>query len=262
MSVIGIAMLKDEEDVAREVIEHMLGQVDSLIVADNDSSDGTRAILDELKGERLLVLDDHEPGYYQSEKMTGLASIAAEMGADWVVPFDADEWWYSRFHDSVADCLRSLAPQWWAAAADLFDHVSTGQDHVLDLNPFTRMGWRRREPLPLPKVAARTMRGLVIEQGNHSVRIPGGAPTARGDLCVRHFPYRSAEHFVRKARNGAAAYAASDLPEEMGAHWRGYGAILEADGEEACAGIFREWFYVEDPKSKTDLIYDPAPVGP
>ena len=49
------------------------------------------------------------------------------------------------------------------------------------------------------------------------------------------------------------------LPDNIGAHWRQYGDILEASGEDAVAGIFWEWFYSEDPKSDATLIYDPCP---
>ena len=46
------------------------------------------------------------------------------------------------------------------------------------------------------------------------------------------------EQFVSKVRNGAAAYAATDLPPEAGAHWRQYGDP-EAQGEAGIAGDFQ-----------------------
>jgi hypothetical protein len=247
--VFAVSMVKDEADIVAATVGHMLTQVDRVIVADNGSTDGTRDILADLD---VIVIDDPEVGYYQSRKMTALAEDAREMGAEWVVPFDADEIWASPF-GTVGDALRDVGDDWLAAAAELHDHVPTGIDPDL-ADPVDRIRWRRRKPIGLPKVAARVRPGLVIEQGNHGVNYGFRPAYMPGQLTVCHFPYRSAEQFVRKARNGARAYRATDLPEDAGAHWRGYGRILEHDGEEACADIFRTWFWQPDPR---DLIQCP-----
>lgn len=255
MSVFGIAMVRDEADVIGPVVEKMLAQVDEVMVADNGSIDGTREILDSLP---VIVMDDPERGYYQSRKMTILAQLAADKGATWVVPFDSDERWYSPFHDRIADLLEGLAPQWLTAGASLYDHVSTAIDSS-DPNPLLRIGWRRRESLPLRKVACRCRDDLVIEQGNHSASYAGGTTIFADNLIVRHFPYRSPEQFVRKVRNGAEAYRATDLPDNLGAHWRQWGDLLDAKGEEAVIAVFREWYWSSDPKSDPALIFDPCP---
>jgi hypothetical protein len=238
-----VSMVKDERDIVAAAVGHMATQVDRVIVADNGSTDGTRDILDGLDCD---VLDDPEPGYYQSRKMSNLARLAMDEGAEWVVPFDADEIWTSPF-GTVGDALRAIGDDWLAAAAELHDHVPTGVDPDV-ADPVERIRWRRRKPIGLPKVAARARDGLVIEQGNHGVNYGFRPAYMPGQLRVCHFPYRSAEQFVRKARNGSAAYKATDLPEDAGSHWRGYGRILENDGEEACADIFRTWFWQPDPR--------------
>jgi glycosyltransferase involved in cell wall biosynthesis len=253
MTVVAVCMAKDEADIIGASVAHMLTQVDRVIVADNGSTDGTRAILDQLD---VDLLDDPDVAYLQSEKTTALAQIArSDHHADWIVPFDADEVWYSPF-GRIADVLEGIEPQWLVAAARLYDHVATAQDPD-DPDPVGRIGWRRPDPVPLPKVACRWRDDLTIEQGNHGARYDGGATIRDGLLVVRHFPYRSAEQFVRKARNGAAAYNATNLPPEVGAHWRQYGAIAEAHGDDACADIFRTWFWSADPE-QDQLIFDTA----
>lgn len=255
--VIGICMAKDESDIIEATVVHMLAQVDEVIVSDNGSTDGTREILASLP---VTLIDDLEIGYYQSKKMTDMAKVARNQGAEWVVPFDADEIWYSPF-GTIKDILSDIQPQWLAATADLYDQVSSSEDDPDELNPVKRIGWRRREPGVLPKVACRWREDLVIEQGNHGARYNGGATYQTGFLVIRHFPYRSGEQFCRKAKNGAAAYAATDLEESVGAHWRGYGAILKNSGEEVLINdVYKRWFYLENPSEEPTVIYDPAPI--
>ena len=250
MITAAVSMVRDEADIVETTVRHMLTQVDIVIVADNRSVDGTREILDGLP---VHVIDDPERGYYQSEKMTRLAHLARlEYRADWVVPFDADEWW---FHPDgrIGDVLESIE-HWPIVTAELYDHVATGDDPP-GMSPVAAMSWRRADPAPLPKVACRTAPDLVIHQGNHGANYTDPVPQTSG-LHVRHFPYRSPEQFARKAINGAEAYAATDLPEDMGKHWRDYGALAAANGEEALHDVFRDWFWVATPTP--DLVFDPV----
>lgn len=258
MSVIAICMCKDEADIIKETVEQMLTQVDAVIVSDNGSTDGTRKILSSLP---VTLIDDPDPAYYQSQKMTDLAKVARNQGAEWIVPFDSDEFWYSPF-GTIKDILNDIAPQWLAATADLYDHVTSSEDDLTNLNPITRIGWRRREKGVLPKVACRWRDDLIIEQGNHGAKYQGGTTYQNGLLVIRHFPYRSATQFARKAKNGAAAYAATDLPEHVGAHWRGYGAILKNSGPDVLENeVYRKWFHLDHPREVENVIYDPAPIA-
>jgi len=254
VSVFAIAMVRDEADVIASTVARMVAQVDQVLIADNGSADGTRGILEGLGVE---LIDDPEPGYYQSEKMSALAERAREAGAEWIVPFDADE--VHCCEGRIADRLVELPAEVLVSEAFLLDHVATAQDPE-EPDPLLRIGWRRREPVPMRKVACRARAGMTIHQGNHAVDYPDlpHPPAVTNLVEVRHFPYRSAEQFIRKVRNGAAAYAAADLPEDAGAHWRGYGQILAERGEDALAEVFREWFWSADPEGN-GLVYDPCP---
>lgn len=269
--VVAVTMVRDEADVIRSTVSRMLEQVDAVIVADNLSTDATGAILAELASEHsnLVVYVDDDPRYLQSEKMTALARLAIEdFGAGWIVPFDADEVWYSPHHARVADALAEVGARWHVAPATLYDHVATGLDPD-ELDPVSRIGWRRRNPAPLPKVAARARADVVIEQGNHGAHYEEFEPAWLDPvLVVRHFPYRSVDQLVRKVRNGAAAYAAAgDLQRaDHGAHWRQWGVLLDTVGEEAIAEIFRKWYWRADParpvtiegEKQPALILDPV----
>jgi len=252
--IIGVAMVRNEIDVIEGVVRHMAAELDHLIVADNGSTDGTRNVLDKLAQTLpLTVSDDPEVGYYQSRKMTDLAGQAGRNGATWVVPFDADELWTAPGR-RVADELATVDGD--VVAAEVFNHYCTALDRQ-DTDPFEAMVWRSTTPLPLPKVAFRWRTGAVVEQGNHGVVLPGHAVRAGVRLQVRHFPYRSAGQFVSKARQGSAAYAATDLPDYMGAHWRMYGRALDEHGEQAMHDWFRQHFWHVAPRL-SGLVKDPA----
>jgi hypothetical protein len=252
-AVAGVAMVKDEADVVGGTLRHMADEVDFLIVADNGSTDGTRDILHQLAGELpLTVVDDPDPAYYQSVKMSGLAARAAQAGAEWVVPFDADELWYATHR--IRDVLPGLDCS--IAYATLTNHFCTALDGD-DPDPFRSMGWRQRDPAPLGKVAFRWEPGSVIHQGNHGVSRPSGGIGVPA-LQIRHFPYRSPQQFARKAVNGAAAYRRTDLPVDMGAHWRAYGQIADRYGTEALEDVYRQHFWYLSP-TDAGLVHDPAP---
>lgn len=251
--VVGIARVKDEADIIASTVGHMLTQVDHVIVEDNASSDETPTIL---AGLDVEVLHDPTVGYWQSMAMSRLAAYAAKQhDADIVVAFDADEVIYSPF-GRIADVLGEYS-QASVFTAALYDHVATAQDPD-EADPVKRIGWRRREAAPLPKVACRPTARVTIHQGNHDCDYGQRQDNL---LVVRHFPYRSVDQFVSKVRNGAAAYAATDLPEDIGKHWRDYGQLLESGGPEAIADVFRAWFWKADPSKDPSLIYDPAPVA-
>lgn len=258
MTVIGIAMVKDEADIIAITVRHMLTQVDHVIIADNGSSDGTRDILTGLDVE---LVDDPDPAYYQSAKMGALAARAHEQGATWIVPFDADELWTCRW-GTISDVLAAHEADYGIVTAELFDHVATGED-LDEPDPVRRMPWRRANPLPLPKVACRAALGLVIEQGNHWATYPIPArATASPAFSVHHYAYRSPEQVIRKVRNGAAAYAATTgLPAEVGAHWRQWATW----SDEQLTDLFYTWYWrkvpwdpvVIDGEEQGPLVYDP-----
>ena len=257
MTTWAVSTVKDELDVIEGTVRHMLDEVDGVIVADNGSTDGTRDVLAALAdefGERLVVVDDPEVAYYQSARMTRLAEMAAmRHGATWIVPFDADELWVS-VGDRIAEDLSATDAD--IVTAEVFTFLPSGIDPEQG-SPFERIRWRLRDPLPLPKVAFRWTTGAVIHQGNHGVDRPCGSTITDG-LRVYHFPYRTLEQFVRKAKNGATAYKATDLPENVGAHWRGYGEIAERFGDDALGDVYREHFWALSPADK-GWVLEPAP---
>ena len=259
-------MVRDEEDIIGQVVEHMLTQVDALIVLNNRSVDRTTEILHSLESDRVSIVNDPTVGYEQSKKMTSLAHTAhGWFGADWIVPFDADEIWYAP-NGHIGRYLETVPADIHVVPASLYDHVCTGVDDPNEPNPVKRLQWRRDYAAPLPKVACRYREDMVIGMGNHDVSYTDKGASGRERLAIRHFPYRSVDQIIRKVRNGAEAYAATDLPVHYGAHWRQWGQILEQNGPDAIGALFQEWYYREAPdrplviggEEQGPLRFDPA----
>jgi len=168
--------------------------------------------------------------------------MAYEMGADWVLPFDADEVWYG-LDGTVAESLALVADDVDVVAAAGWDHIVVPGAGDYPFSPY-----RREETQQLAKVAFRAAPNLVVDMGNHDVA-PRGRRTG-GVLAFRHFQYRSLEQMSRKLRNGRAAYEASDIHPMHGTHWRAGG--LKSDAELAA-----EWVVL---CGTENLVLDPAPI--
>lgn len=238
MTVIAVTMVRDEADVIEATLRHTATQVDRIIVADNLSTDGTAEILARLADELpLTVVADDEPGYFQADKMTRLALDAMNMGADWVLPFDADEFWTGRDGRTVRAELEAIDHEIDTVYAAGYDHIGEG------LSSF-----RRPDPQPLPKVAFRPGPDRRLAMGNHDVT--GGNGRACEALAFRHFQYRSLGQMARKVRQGAAAYAVTDLAETYGAHWRQAATLSDEELAERWAAL----------NGEPGLVFDPAPI--
>lgn len=257
-----IGMVKDEADIIGRTLEHLATQgVDRIVLLENGSIDGTAEILADLVGPLrrdgvgLLVIDDVDPAFEQARKMTQLAAVARREGARWVVPFDADELWSFgglTLAEGFAEIDRLEYPRPQVAEADLTNYWHTPDDP--GGHPFDAMRWHDVAPQALGKVAFTADRAAVLHMGNHGVDHPARSRTIHGSgLRIAHYPYRSPEQMITKARNGAAAIALTGYDRGTCQHWREYGEALERGGEDALRTWYAEAF-VRDPAT---LAYDP-----
>lgn len=205
----GIAMVKNEADIIERTIRHLFDQgVERILVADNGSTDGTYELLLTLSETLpVYVIQDREVAYYQSEKMTWLADRVTEAGAEWIIPFDADEFWYG-VSAPLAEVLRSQKGRTVELTKlyNIFPSID-GTSFNIDPKPYWDL-----------KVCFTAWEGSVITMGNHEVITPGVQKL--DEVVIIHYPWRSIEQFTRKMRQGAKALEATDLPEHMGYHWR------------------------------------------
>jgi hypothetical protein len=221
-SVWAVSIVKNEADIIGLALDHMLEQgVDHILIADNLSSDGTRELLESRASadSRVHLAFDSEPRFFQAAKMTRLAQVAALAGADWIIPFDADEFWYAEGR-AVADYLRLAQAN--ALRTLIFNAVATTRDgqparsttFLVDSAPHYD-----------EKVAFRAHPLARLEMGNHRVGRVG--PAAVG-LRLAHVPYRGVEQMRRKFLDGNEALRETGDHAGLAAQWR-QGAGLDAD---------------------------------
>ncbi|MGB4136467.1 MAG: glycosyltransferase family 2 protein [Microbacterium sp.] len=191
--------MRDELGVLPHAITHLFDQgADHVLIADNRSTDGTSEwLLDAAAHDpRIHVALDAQPAHWQSEKTTRLARAAWQAGADGIVPFDADEFWFAP-DARVADWLRAQTVS--LVHADFHHMVPVGTvSGPLAESDF----WIDRNPSFPGKVAVRSYPLLWIGPGNHSAARVGGAA---GGLSIAHAQYRDPAQVARKVRQGAAS---------------------------------------------------------
>jgi len=96
VEIVGLMWVRNEADILRTNLLHHLAQgIDRFLVVDNGSTDGTDRVLRELAGDGRVRWTRDEGPYRQGEITTELAREAFGGGADWVLPIDADEFWYA-----------------------------------------------------------------------------------------------------------------------------------------------------------------------
>lgn len=214
-----IAMVKNEADIIEQTVTHLFHQgIDAALIVDNDSTDDTYEVLERLSEKYPIYLGrDREKAYYQSEKMTWLADQVVNVGAEWVIPFDADEFWYG-VRQPLGTLLRKNTSS--VLYAPIYNQFPLEQGSwALDSQPHAE-----------GKICFRAFEGAVIEMGNHSVLRPG--LPANGEIAILHRPWRSFEQFKRKLSEGAQSLSLTDIAAEKGYHWRALGQYSDQELED------------------------------
>lgn len=248
--IAAVAVVRDEADIIATTVAQLQTQVDEVIVADNGSTDGTLEILEDLG---ITVLHDSQRAFYQAAKVTRLAQVAYGMGADWVVPFDADEFWQAPPGETVADVLNRQPEGVRAVGAVFWNHVPTDVDDESVTDPVRRLTYRELGNGQMLRVCARTGPDLTIEDGNHFAFHGDRMAFAWPALVVRHFSLRSFDQFCAKARKCVEGLAVADLHPAIAAHWREWEPII--DDVDALAAV---WASKVRDASDLTLMCDPV----
>jgi hypothetical protein len=247
VKIVMTMLVRDEVDVIdSQLAFHVNAGVDFFVVMDHGSTDGTTEILEryERSGRLHLIRQDSEL-LLHGEWVTDMARLAAsELGADWVLASDADEFWWPSGGE-LEEVLASVPKRYGVVTGMWRDFPFRAGDALFAERMTARLslgGPLNDETGPYHvnmKVAFRGDRNVELQGGQHGVRRHFG-PRLREwyPLEVLHFPIRSRAQAERKFAAADAGRAkaidAGRLGSEPSKHRAAaYGAIR--------AGGFDEW---------------------
>jgi xanthine/CO dehydrogenase XdhC/CoxF family maturation factor len=235
VKITGITLVRDEADILRiSLLHHLALGCDDILVVDNGSSDGTRRLLGRLSRRHPIAWTADDGPYRQAEITTELAREATRAGADWIVPFDADEFWWSSAGELRAALAASSAG---VLRAPVVNFVQRRRQRRSSALAVAHMTWRAQaagtpetaqelveageiafvEVAYSPKHVARAAEDIQISKGNHGVfGVPGAVEDAPWLLCL-HAPLRSHAGLAAKAATAPRVY---EVDPDPGTQWQ------------------------------------------
>jgi hypothetical protein len=219
MKLVMTLRARDEADVVdAQIAFHLNAGVDFVVATEHRSSDGTREILESYVADGVLHLirteDEHMDEGDWASRMSRLA--AREFGADWIIPSDADEFWWPR-GGSLKEVLASVPARYGIVRALLRQFVPRPDDDAFFAD---RMTARVAGSAPINdpnslfrpnlKSVHRADPGVTLSAGAHTLLDSKLVPL-RGWYPIEflHFPIRSFEQCDRKYENLRASLGAS-----------------------------------------------------
>lgn len=212
MRIVMTLLARNEADIVdAQLAFHLNAGVDFVVATDNRSDDGTSEILERYeRAGYLLLLREEGDDMRQAEWVTRMARLAAtELGADWVLNSDADEFWWPR-EGSLRDVLAAVPPRfgvvrgcWRHFVPRPDDGAFFAERMVVRLAAPAHPGEKRTVFHAHQKVAHRARPDVTVEAGNHNAEGPGLEPLRSWHpLEVLHFSFRSVEQTGRKLEGG------------------------------------------------------------
>ncbi len=206
MKLVMTLMVRNEADIIdRQIAFHLAAGVDFVIAMDHGSTDETRPMLEGYEKRGVLqLLTASGPTKQKSARYTRMARMAAaELGADWVINSDADEFWWPS-GGSLKDVLREIPAHYGIVRTFVRPFLPRPESEPL----FERMTVRFTPSAPInnPFDPFRVNVRL-IHRGDPSIEVGGGNASVRSGLRplrgwspieVMHLPIRSLAQFERK----------------------------------------------------------------
>lgn len=246
MKLIMTLVCKDEIDIIEKhlLFHHHMG-VDGYIVTDNNSTDGTRELLEKYKEKGIVldIIDEPCPTHMHGVWVHRMVELAIKKHhADWVINSDADEFWYANSEDlkyDIAKCgkanILNLYFRNFVPPADDVDYFQTSLfcNRLLPEYESKALGIDNElyvDTKPYPKVIHQTKGYIRILDGNHGVRIKNPDSVDPGNIRLYHYYIRNFKHFESKVIKGYASV--KNHPQKgIGTEWRRWYEQFYAKGK-------------------------------
>ncbi|MEM9043699.1 MAG: class I SAM-dependent methyltransferase [Pseudomonadota bacterium] len=222
-----VAMARDEEARAHEIMRHFTALFDAVVVIDHLSQDATGEIIagyDGSNGCDVTLVRSEEAGYLQSEYMSQTCSVLIDAELfDWIFFVDFDEFLPFMNRSELNQTLVHVADE------DVinFSWINCLPDDLSATRFCGSTATISAQFSEYEKVAvnARRLKGrkIKIEQGNHTVLLDDAEKAVSGQRAagLYHFPVSDPEKLAQKLERGVRAYEdLASRDESQGRHWR------------------------------------------
>ena len=265
-----IGMAKDEGDIIDHTMYHFAANgAAGIIIADNLSKDDTRQKMEEAKANiakynpniEIIIVEDNVVAYTQSDKMTNLASMARGYGAQWVIPFDIDEIWYSPGR-TLHDAFELLNKEGVDAYKVLYTNHSVTDSDPKGLSPFHTMQWKWS--LPTNHKSCFKFRDsdsfVKISNGNHFVQHNGWNIGSNIKTVIDDYGHDKIIFGPQLILNAYESCKALGPGADLynGAAWAEHFKIYESDGIDGLNRYYENNILVKGDTGS--LIFSPTPI--
>jgi len=225
--IAGVTMCRNEASIIEFALWHHFDQgCDLILVEDNGSTDGTLEILRNLerKDSRIQVCENL--GHFtQDDTITRLSRSAHQLGAKWILPFDADEMFLS--DNTLKIDLNNLSEETTCVAVQVTNFIQSFYRKDEDPSSiYENINWRipdgypganreevennTKSTLEFPwggKIMVKAYSDLRIGFGSHMYHYEGGRAmldhrSPENLFKIYHVPFRSYQHLIYKAEHG------------------------------------------------------------
>ena len=275
--LIGLTMVKNEQDIIEPMIRHNAALLDVLILLDNGSVDETRIIAMSLARElgNVVVTESAAFGYTQGERLTRLLHAAqSSYFADFVLFLDADEFIGATSRKDLQIELGKIPPNGFGG---MTWHNFVLTDGATIVDPPHGLTQRPAETRPTWKAVLRLdgafQPDLVVSRGSHAITQAGKLlpRVLLPNLPLWHFPIRGRAQITAKALVGWLACLAANpraFESAESNHWQAmFRHIVDRSGVDA-TDLRSMSIHYGDPRyvpgtsllPEPPTVHDPAPI--
>jgi glycosyltransferase involved in cell wall biosynthesis len=210
--VYALTMLRNDADVIAPFLAQASELFDKILIADVQSTDGTREAIDAYAATgKAKVYTVEKQEKYQSALMNRLARVAFQEGADWIFLIDGDEFIKVESREELQRVLKEFAGE--VMHLPWINMVPSQYGSFTDFDVSQPLHWSGRTS-PYKKVALSSLfiannPEFYIHEGNHSVSRDFTSPpldqAGRDGLAMLHLPIRSSDRFKYKISSARKA---------------------------------------------------------